>query len=406
MRARLFPQGNDSLMHHELVRMGHEAPVHLLRQPPATCKFIDVPHRTAARLTQYLRQRAPQCWWYDAPGATAATVDLLIGGSTECIATLRQEGQHMPLLQRLVTALDEALRLQEDAPAALVLGDTDVDLRRRTMVMGILNVTPDSFSDGGLYVQPQQAIKYAAEMIAQGADIIDVGGESSRPGATPVTAEVERQRVLPVVGEIVKRFGVHVSVDTYRASVAEAALDAGAVMINDISAMRFDPHMAPLIARRGVAVVLMHMQGAPPTMQRSPSYRHVIDDVYGFLAERLHDAMQHGIARQRIVCDPGFGFGKKAQHNLELLHGLQYFQVLGQPILVGTSRKSSLGCVLQRAVWDRVEGSIASAVYAILHGAAMVRVHDVGPTVQAVRLIDAVAQPPLSRADTCNLPSA
>jgi dihydropteroate synthase len=264
--------------------------------------------------------------------------------------------------------------------------------------MGVLNVTPDSFSDGGFYLQPEQAIKHAEEMLAQGADVIDVGGASSRPGAPPVPAAVEQLRVIPVVHEIVKRFDARVSVDTYRADVATAALDVGAVMINDISALRFDSGMAEVLARRGAAVVLMHMQGTPQTMQEAPRYRHVIDDVYTFLAERLDYARQQGIARECIVCDPGIGFGKTLQHNLELLHDLQQFQALGQPILVGTSRKSFLGDLLQREVWDRLEGTLASVVYAVLHGASIVRVHDVGPTVQAVRLVEAIttqqARPP------------
>jgi dihydropteroate synthase len=269
-------------------------------------------------------------------------------------------------------------------------------LQQRVYIMGILNVTPDSFSDGGLYLQPEQALKHAETLLADGADLIDVGGESSRPGATPVPAAVEHERVVPVVQEIVKRFNALVSVDTYRASVAAAALDAGAVLINDISALRFDAQMAPLIARRGAAVVLMHMQGTPQTMQRAPTYRHVIDEVYSFLAERLHWAMQAGIARQRIVLDPGFGFGKTTQHNLDLLRGLEHFHALGQPLLAGTSRKSFLGRLLQRQVWDRLGGTLATVVYAALRGARIVRVHDVGPTVQALRLLAALDQPPLA----------
>jgi dihydropteroate synthase len=256
--------------------------------------------------------------------------------------------------------------------------------------MGVLNVTPDSFSDGGLYLQPEQAMKHAAAMLAEGADIIDVGGQSSRPGAQPVPEELERQRVIPVVQEIVQRYGALVSVDTYRASIAEAALEAGAVLINDISAMRFDARMAPLLGTSNAAVVLMHMQGTPHTMQQAPTYQHVIDDIYGFFVERLHHAEQHGIARHRIVLDPGFGFGKTIHHNLELLRGLEHFQSLGQPLLVGTSRKSFLGHLLQRKVWDRLEGTIASVIYAVLRGATIVRVHDVKPIVQAVRLLAAL----------------
>jgi dihydropteroate synthase len=299
-------------------------------------------------------------------------------------------------LRPIADVLDQAWCLQDSAPTHLHLGETSVILGQHTCVMGILNVTPDSFSDGGLYLQPELALKHAEHMLAEGADMIDVGGQSSRPGATPISPETERERVVPVIREIVKRYGARVSVDTYRAAVAEAALDAGAVLINDISAMRFDPQMAPLIARHNASVVLMHMQGTPQTMQQAPSYHHVIDDVHRFLAERLRCALDHGIPRERIVLDPGFGFGKTVRHNLELLHGLRHFQVLGQPLLVGTSRKSFLGRLLQRDVWERLEGTLASVVYAVLRGAAMVRVHDIKPIVQAIRLIDTLENLPTS----------
>jgi dihydropteroate synthase len=204
---------------------------------------------------------------------------------------------------------------------------------------------------------------------------------------------VERARVLPVVREIVRRHNALVSVDTCRADVAAAALDAGAVMVNDVSALRFDPDMAPLLAERGAAVVLMHMQGTPRTMQQTPTYHHVIDDVYGFLRERLQDAVRAGIERQRVVLDPGFGFGKTVAHNLDLLRGLDNLDALGQPLLVGTSRKSFLGRVLRRPVDDRLGGSLASVLWAAQRGAAVVRVHDVGATVQALALLEGVDAP-------------
>jgi dihydropteroate synthase len=310
---------------------------------------------------------------------------------------LQQHARRTPALTPVICALEQALRDQLDAPSYLHLGATELPLGQRTYVMGIVNVTPDSFSDGGLYLQPEQAVKHAEAMIEDGADIIDVGGASSRPGAIPVPPHVEAERVVPVVRQIVKQYGAFVSVDTYHASVAQAALDEGAVMINDISAMRFDSEMAPLLAHRQAAVVLMHMQGNPQTMQQAPTYRHVIDEIYTFLAERLHTAVQYGIARERIVCDPGFGFGKTLRHNVDLLNGLPSFRSLGQPLLIGTSRKSFLGRLLQREVWDRLEGTMASVLYAALQGATFVRVHDVGPIAQAVRMLDAVRHPRAER---------
>ncbi len=394
MRVRLFPQGDNALITHELTSMGHRVPADVVphHSQPLICKIMGMPSDLAAHVMPWLRSHEPACWWHSVPGAAADTVDLLIGGTRALYTSLQDAAPDTPALRPVATALARARQDVEEAPPRLRLGNTELPLGQRTFVMGILNVTPDSFSDGGLYMQPDQAIKHAEEMLGQGADIIDVGGASARPGATPVPAAVEHERVVPVVREIVQRFGAHVSVDTYRASVAEAALDAGAVMINDISALRFDTAMAPLLAKRDAAVVLMHIQGTPQTMQRAPAYHHVIDDIYTFLAERLRVAMHAGMARQRIVCDPGFGFGKTLQHNVTLLHGLQHFCMLGQPLLVGTSRKSFLGQLLRREVWDRLEGTIASVMYAVLQGAAIVRVHDVGPIVQAVHLIDAAQQ--------------
>ena len=396
MHIRLLPQGLDPLTTQELVRMGHQAPETLGQHDAQAfvCKVMDVPRDVASQLTACL-QRHPEflhtpCWWHEAPGEHADTCDLLIGGARALPRFLRQSAQRAPALNAMAQALEQALQDQHEAPAHLQLGDAQLPLGQRTYVMGIVNVTPDSFSDGGLYLQPEQAVKHAEAMLEDGADIIDVGGASSRPGATPTPPDVEAARVVPVVRGIVERFGALVSVDTYHASVARAALDEGAVMINDISAMRFDPGMAPLLADRQAAVVLMHMQGDPQTMQRAPTYRHVIDEIYAFLAERGRAAMQHGMARERIVLDPGFGFGKTLRHNADLLNGLASFRSLGQPLLIGTSRKSFLGRLLQREVWDRLEGTMASALYAAMQGAALVRVHDVAPIVQAVRMLDAV----------------
>jgi dihydropteroate synthase len=390
MLARLLPQGDYSLMTRELARMGHQAPDTLLGDCDRrlVCKFLAVPCEAASMFMHWLHQQGPGYWGYSTPGAEAATLDLLCGGPATLVSRLRQEKQ--PVLQPLVGALEQALQQQEHATTQLVLGDQACNFQQRTYIMGILNVTPDSFSDGGLYLQPEQALKHAETMLAAGADIIDVGGQSSRPGAVPVAAEVEQERAVPVIREIVQRYGALVSIDTYRASVAAAALDVGAVLVNDISAMRFDAQMAPLIARRGASVALMHMQGTPQTMQQAPSYRHVLDEVYRFLAERLDCALQYGIARQRIVLDPGFGFGKTVQHNLDLLHSLGHLRALGQPLLVGTSRKSFLGHVLRRQVWDRLEGTLATVIYAVLHGAVLVRVHDVVAVAQTVRLLEAL----------------
>jgi len=403
MHIRLLPQGHDTLTTQELIRMGHQTPATIEQHntQPFVFKVMDIPRDVASQLTACLQSHAtflqvhlqPPFWWHEAPGGHPDTIDLLIGGTHVLPRLLRQRAQQLPALYPMVQALEEALQTHQDAPSHLQLGGAQLPLGQRSYIMGIVNVTPDSFSDGGLYLQPEQAVKHAEAMLEDGADIIDVGGASSRPGATPVPPPVEAERVVPVVRQIVKHFGALVSVDTYHASVAKAALEEGAVMINDISAMRFDPEMAPLLASHRAAVVLMHMQGNPQTMQQSPTYRHVIDEIYTFLAERTHTAVQHGIARDRIVCDPGFGFGKTLRHNVDLLNGLPSFCSLGQPLLIGTSRKSFLGRLLKREVWDRLEGTMASVLYAAIQGATFVRVHDVGPIAQAVRMLDTVRYP-------------
>lgn len=393
MLARLLPQGDHSLITRELARMGHQAPSRALPAPTQSCtwKLCGMSPDAATALLAWLRQQDWRYWWHDVPGAEPTSVDLLWGGPGTALEALRQE--RAAALQPVIQVLDDAWRLQAGGPSCLRLGDRSLALHERAYVMGILNVTPDSFSDGGLYVHPAQALKHADAMLDAGADLIDVGGQSSRPDSMPVPPEVERQRVLPVIRALVQGYGALVSVDTYRASVAAAALDAGAVLVNDISAMQFDAQMGPLIARRRAAVVLMHMQGTPQTMQRAPTYRQVGDEVYRFLADRLQCAQHYGIERQRILLDPGFGFGKTVQHNVDLLRDLAHLRALGQPLLVGTSRKSFLGRLLNRPVRDRLEGSLTTALYAVLHGAQMVRVHDVAPMVQSLRLLGALEQP-------------
>lgn len=399
MHIRLLPQGLDPLTTQELIRMGHQTPANAEQHDaqPLVFKVIDIPRDAASRLTAWLQSHPALCWWHDAPGEKPDTTDLLIGGTQALPRVMRHCAQQTPVLHTIVLTLEQALQAQQDAPAHLHLGTAQLPLGQRTYVMGIVNVTPDSFSDGGLYLQPEQAVKHAESMLEDGADIIDVGGASSRPGATAVPTHVEMERVTPVVRQIVRRFGALVSVDTYHASVAKAALDEGAVMINDISAMRFDAGMVSLLASHNAAVVLMHMQGNPQTMQQAPAYRHVIDDIYTFLADRLHTAAQNGIARERIVCDPGFGFGKTVRHNVDLLNGLPCFRSLGQPLLIGTSRKSFLGRLLKREVWERLEGTMATVMYAAIQGATFVRVHDVSPIAQALRMFDAVRFPQVER---------
>lgn len=260
----------------------------------------------------------------------------------------------------------------------------------RAWLMGILNVTPDSFSDGGLYLETDRAVARGLELVHEGADIIDVGGESTRPGSRPVPEAEEMERVVPVVRALRKKTSALLSVDTTKAAVARAALDAGADIVNDTSALRFDPAMAGTVARSGAAVVLMHMQGTPLTMQDAPRYDDVIGEIGAFLDERIRVAEASGIPRDRVIVDPGVGFGKTFEHNLEIVRRQGAFAGLRRPLLVGVSRKAFLGQLLDRPAGERLEGTIAAAVLSFERGAHILRVHDVGPVARAVRTAEAV----------------
>lgn len=254
--------------------------------------------------------------------------------------------------------------------------------------MGVVNVTPDSFSDGGRYLDAGAAIGHGEELVRDGAEILDVGGESTRPGAEPVAEDEELRRAVPVVAGLA---GVAtVSVDTSKAAVAKAAIEAGAVIVNDVTALRGDVEMAGLCAEREVGVVLMHMPGSPRTMQDDPRYEDVVDEVKAFLAERVEAAVAAGIGEERIWLDPGIGFGKTLEHNLELLRRLGELRELGRPLVVGTSRKSFIGRVDGSAVDDRLGGTIASSVLAAAEGVDVLRVHDVAEMAQALRVAGAI----------------
>lgn len=260
----------------------------------------------------------------------------------------------------------------------------------RPLVMGIVNVTPDSFYDGGRYKLPEQAIAHAIELVEQGADILDIGAESTRPGANPVSQEDELARLIPVITGLVRRVTVPISVDTTKASVAQSALDAGACIINDVSALRLDPAMASIVARSGAAVVLMHMQGIPQTMQHAPQYGDVVNEVVAFLHERIQVAEAAGISRTNIILDPGIGFGKLLKHNLELLNRLTDLTELGRPVLVGPSRKAFIGQLLDRSVEHREWGTAAVVALAVDRGAAILRVHDVAMMAEVVKVAAAM----------------
>ncbi len=264
------------------------------------------------------------------------------------------------------------------------------ELGKRTLLMGILNVTPDSFSDGGVYLERERAVAHALELAEEGADIIDVGGESSRPGAAAIPVKEELRRVIPVIEGIRQESNILISIDSCKAPVVQQALGAGAGMVNDISALRYDGEMLDVLAKHDVPVVLMHMQGEPRTMQENPQYVDVLSDIINFLQERVAAATAAGIAQERLIIDPGIGFGKLLQHNLEILRRLDELRSLGRPILIGPSRKSFIGQLTGGPADGRLPGTIASVVLGIIKGADMVRVHDVGEVKRAVQVADAI----------------
>jgi dihydropteroate synthase len=262
----------------------------------------------------------------------------------------------------------------------------------RPLVMGILNVTPDSFSDGGNYVDTDIAVSRALDMVEHGADVIDIGGESSRPGAEPVELTEELDRVMPVIARLRQRTDIPLSIDTYKASVAEAAIGEGVDIVNDISAFRYDPKMAEMVALSSAPVILMHMLGTPQDMQMNPNYEDCVAEIKEFFTERIAYAVEAGVDKSRIILDPGIGFGKRLSDNLEILMNLPEFGSLAMPLLVGASRKSFIGMLSPsiEPADKRIGGSVAAAVMAALYGADIVRVHDVRETVEALKVMQAI----------------
>lgn len=257
--------------------------------------------------------------------------------------------------------------------------------------MGILNVTPDSFSNGGLYFNKEKAIEHALRMEEEGADIIDIGGESTRPGSEPVSVEEEIRRVIPVIEALKKRLRAPISIDTYKAPVARAALFTGASMVNDISGLRFDPEMPELVAEYQVPVVIMHIKGTPKDMQINPTYTALIPEIMDYLKEGIEIAVNAGVSPDKIIIDPGIGFGKTVEHNLEIIKRLSEFTSLGKPILLGPSRKSFIGKILgDLPITERLEGTASAVAIGILNGANIIRVHDVKAMLRVAKIADAI----------------
>jgi dihydropteroate synthase len=267
-----------------------------------------------------------------------------------------------------------------------------IEFSGRPLIMGVVNVTPDSFFDGGRHFDPKAAVAHAVRLVEEGADLLDVGGESTRPGAELVNEAEERRRAIPVVTAVAKAVSVPISIDTSKSVVAQAALDAGAVLVNDVTALRGDHAMANVIAGTGSGIVLMHMQGTPRTMQQAPRYEDVVGEISSFFEERIRFAMAHGIVRRQIILDPGIGFGKLLVHNLTLLAQLQHFMQFECPLLVGVSRKAFLSQIVDRPVQERLWATAAAVAMAVDRGAGIIRVHDVGAMKEVAQVTAAISR--------------
>lgn len=317
--------------------------------------------------------------------------DVILMGSQRQFDELCKKLKEQPF--SLAKAADEIRQVLENfakEPPVIRAGQFKLNLAKRTYLMGILNITPDSFSDGGRFFDFDQAIARAKQMVKEGADIIDVGGESTRPGAGKVNLKEEIRRTIPVIKKLAQEINKPISIDTYKSEVARKALKAGATIINDISALRMDKQMAGLVAKTKVPLILMHMQGTPKNMQKNPRYKDVVGEIIQFLRQQAEVAVAAGVKKENIIVDPGIGFGKTVEHNLEIVKRLSEFKSLDYPICLGTSRKSFIGLTLNLPVEERLEGTTATVAVGILNGASIIRAHDVLEMKQVARMVDAI----------------
>ena len=322
---------------------------------------------------------------------SVASSDVILMGNENQIRNLvNRLEDHFNGLHDVPVRIRECLKNLQTPPQTIRCKKKILHLHERTHLMGIVNVTPDSFSDGGLYMDADKAISQGIELASQGADIIDIGGESTRPGSDPLPLDEELRRVIPVIEGLWTEVDTPLSIDTYKSDVAERAIGAGAEMINDISGLKFDPKMAHIAAKHDVPVVLMHIKGTPKDMQLDVHYDCLLTEIMEYLEESIEIAEEAGIDAEQIIIDPGIGFGKSAEDNLKIIHHLAELRSLGKPILLGPSRKSFIGKVLNAPVDQREEGTLASITAAIMNGANILRVHDVGPAKKTAQMVDAI----------------
>jgi dihydropteroate synthase len=321
---------------------------------------------------------------------SAKQTDALLMGTQKNFEKLILKLEQYPDLQPLGQSIKETLKNISKTHYSIRCRKRTLILGKRTLLMGVLNVTPDSFSDGGLFFNKEKAISHGLRMVEEGADIIDIGGESTRPGSKPLELEEELRRVIPVIEFITKEVNVPISIDTYKSNVAQRAIEAGAQMINDISGLHFDPSLAQVAVKEDVPLVLMHIRGTPETMQKDIHYDSLFSEILQYLKDSIQRAESAGLDPRQIIIDPGIGFGKTVEDNLLIIKNLYEFRILGKPILLGTSRKSFIGKILNAEAGDRLEGTLSSIAIGVLNGAHIIRSHDVVQAKKAIAVADAI----------------
>ncbi len=330
---------------------------------------------------------------WDSLTETKGKTDIIIQGSVNSIKNMIDKIKQQPFglkdlsgeLKTYLNRLDENEKVKE-----LIIGKQKFNLDKDVLIMGILNVTPDSFYDGGYYFEKKKAYKRVESIVSEGAHIIDIGGMSTRPGSLPVDIDEEIKRIIPVIEYVSKNHNILISADTYRSEVARRAIASGAHIINDISGLSMDTGMAEVVGKNNVSLVIMHIKGTPENMQKNPEYENVIDEIYDYLENRANTAVKSGIKPGKIIVDPGIGFGKTTEHNLKILNKIREFKMLGYPVLIGTSRKSFIGNILDLPVEERLEGSLAASVCSVIGGVNILRVHDIKETIRAVRIAKSI----------------
>jgi len=393
--VRVISLGDYPSARSEMARIGvHEAGIRIMEKRAIfySIKLENVKSQAANIIKQEMLSsggEAAVSW--DVMNLSGRNSDVLLLGTEKQLEELTFKLSRQPFgLPLLGQEIKRALSNYQKRDFKLVFKGHTLQLGKRALIMGVLNVTPDSFYDGGRYDNFNKAVEHGFQMVEQGADIIDIGGESSRPGAKPVEEKEELERVIPVIKKLASRVKVPISIDTYKSRVAKKAIDAGATMVNDISALRMDEAMANIVRSSKVPVCLMHMQGTSRNMQKNPKYKDVVSEIFTFFRERIDFCEQAGIEVEKTIVDPGIGFGKTVLHNLEILRNLDQFKSLGRPIMIGVSRKSFIGKVLQVEPEERLEGSLASAMWCMIKGASILRVHDVKETKKAVKMLEAI----------------